>query len=222
LMLDEISLRSLRRGSTALRFEVADAPYPREELDVRRAAGVPLGEGFISFAANTVPSLTKQVLANKLPIVDVWQEGQDIALVTRLCSAFLERGLATAVVVHRAGNVVVAGDEWLRVTRDAHEPGRRPFLAWVDLGNRDGWLQTYGMEPLWLPDVEAPSVREGVDDDDAYQRAHEAVQFACHHMVHRARPLEAGEVLEVPLCVQVGSGPHEELNFDLERTPRLR
>ena len=217
--LDEGTMRYVARGGTSVSFAIGNGPYPRAGLDLRHAEGCPLGESFIVFTG-VVPQLTSTLVGDS-PTPDLWRADGSLLLITQIARRMIARGLADAVLLHRAGEVVRTPAEWLRTTSRCDEPGHRAFLPWLDLGSDAHTLRSYGMEAMWLPDLEVTLDRAGLDPSEAYMRGHEAIQFACHQLVHRAAWLRPGDRLSVPVAVQVDSGPLDELNAELDRTPVL-
>lgn len=219
VQLDEGTMRYLARGSTRVAFAVGNGTYPREGLDLRFAPDALLGQSFVVFTG-VVPAATAALVGDS-PTPDLWQSDGSLQLVTQIARRMIASGLVDAIVVHRAGDVVRTPAEWLRTTQTCDEPGHRAFLPWLDLGSDEHTLRSYGMSAMWLPDLEVPLDRPGLDPGEAYARGHEAIQYACHQLVHRHAWLRPGDRVSVPVAVQVDAGPLDVLNAELDRTPVL-
>lgn len=220
-VLEEGPEPALRFGTERLRLLLGHATMPDEGLDRRHAPEAPLGKGFVVVLGG-VPGLGVTLRRSTQSAPDGFAPAGRLRLATRLARHLLEKGLASAVVVPRAGNVVRGAEEFLRLTHGAASPLIRPFAAWVDLGLSEGVLRVSGLDAFWLPDVECPAALDGLSEEEAYARAHEAALFACHRMVHTNRALEPGTELAVPLGVEVGSGRLEDDNADLAQAPVAR
>jgi hypothetical protein len=217
--LNEGDLRSVQQGGTQVSFVLGSTPFPATGLDFRHAEGCALGQSFITFNG-VVPALTASLIDDGTT-PDLWKPGGSLRLITTLSRRAIEAGLATGVVIHRAGEVVRTGEQWARTTEPSELEAHRTFLPWLDLGITNGVLRSYGMEALWLPDVEVVVAHPGLDEDEAYDRAHEVVQFACHQLVHRKTSLRVNDRLRVPIAAQIGPGPLDELNAELSATPTV-
>jgi hypothetical protein len=180
--------------------------FPQEELDTRNVSGdFDFGQSFVTLGS-AVPGfhrLTREMTGRDAD--DPWRMGGPMRSLSRLARALAEH--ATGVVLHRAGDLVVEADEFVRMLGDLDDPECRPFAAWLDVSVTEGsggvkLYASFGMDAFGLPDVATP-----VDVDSRWSRlrAHEAVLVACYRMVDQNRPLGDGELLRVPLCSRIGA-----------------
>ncbi|WP_163866713.1 hypothetical protein [Myxococcus eversor] len=137
---------------------------------------------------------------------DVWAPKGEARKLSMLTQWLLEHG--SGVVLHRAGNLVVPAEQFVRMLGELDDDECRPFSAWLAVGpfTHEGttFYGTFGMDVFGLPDV-AVSVK--ADDPWSRQRRHEAVLFAAYRMIRENRELRAGEHLHVPLRLRVGAWP---------------
>lgn len=214
-------------GQELLAMHVGTAPFPAEGLDLRYSGALPHGVSFLSLvgvAAGKLLGLHRK-LGTSYP--DPWAAMGRIRWMTRIATHLLKQGLASGVVVHRAGHVVHTPRTWHSYLR-AEELGRadyRPFAAWVETSPAEGVLATHGMNALALPDVEVELGEAlGPDEKTRLSRGEEALLVACHRMCREDRMLEPGEVLAVPVGVHAGPEPLEVDNpgFTEEGAPRYQ
>lgn len=191
---------------------VGDQPFPRDGLDLRDVGeDFPLGGGFVALGLGE-PGLFRAGRALG-GMSDVWAPRGALRALSRLAVVLLQQG--RGVVLHRAGNLVVPKNEFLRQMGDLEDEACVPFAAWLDFtveGSPPAY-RTWGMGAFALPDV-----RVTVDPESRWQRsrAHEAVISACARMVRENRELDAGEELSVPIGVRVGAYPVEPVQGDCE------
>jgi hypothetical protein len=199
----------LHLGTGSIRLLVGHGPFPEQGLDRRLVPpGLPMGAGFLTLLGG-VPGMGLKLrqLAPNYP--DAFGPHGSPRVFGRLAQRLLQSGAAHAVIVHRAGQVLFDGQEWLRRLGEPEDPRCRSLGAWLDLGESQGMLSSYGMDVADLPDVSAPSSGPELPEGEAYSRAQEAVLMACHTMLHGNRLLAEGEELVVPLGVAVGAFPLE-------------
>jgi len=185
--------------------------FPRDGLDARDLpASFDWGRSFIGLGTG-LPGMDRRD-RRMAGARDDWAADGRMRRLSRLVRFLAGHG--SAVVLHRAGQLVVPADAFIRMLGDLDDPECRPFAAWLDIAvtERGGekHYATFGMDAFGLPDVCAL-----VDPTDRWSRAraHEAVLFACYRMVRDNRELGAGGTLRVPLRARIGAWP-----LDLEAT----
>ena len=183
-------------------------PFPRADLDLRAVGDdLELGRAFIGLGVG-LPGGERRARAARGGTVDGWAPEGTMRQLGRLVG--LLAADATAVVLPRAGDLVVPIDDFMRMLGELDDPECRPFAAWLDVGiTRSGetaMYATFGMDVFGLPDVLA-----AVDPDDRWSRSrrHEAVLYACYRMIRDRRELAPGETLEVPVRLTIGAWPIE-------------
>ena len=188
----------LRDPVPALARQVHE-PYPLDRLDVRNLPpDFDFGQAYVT-------------LGTSLPDnghADAWSMDGYARRTSRFVIELAEQ--ATGVVLHRAGALVVAIDEFVAMLGDLADPECRPFAAWLDLGLSDRAGKrvygTFGMSTFGLPDVVSP-IRP--NDSWSRSRRHEAVLVACHRMIRTNEALAIDARLDVPLRASVGGWPLE-------------
>lgn len=180
--------------------------FPEDGLDASSAPpDLDLGQAFLGFGMG-IPGVARQLRAVNGRAPDFWAPGGPLRALAKLLVALAPA--ATAVVLHRAGELLVPIDRFVAMHGDLEDPTCVPFAAWLDAAPsqrpRGACYGTFGMGALGLPDVFVPA-----DHHDAYDRgrAHEAVMFACYTMVRENRELALGEVLRVPVRTRIGAFP---------------
>ncbi|MCY1073141.1 hypothetical protein [Archangium lansingense] len=195
-------------GSQSVRLLVGQGPLPVTGLDRRFVSpDLPPGAGFLTLLGGVGMGLKLRHIAPNHP--DALGPEGTLRVFGKLAQQLIQAGTAHAVVVHRAGQVLFDAREWLRRLGAPEDLRCRSLGAWLDLGESQGMLSSYGMDVADLPDVSAPSSGPGLPEGEAYSRAQEAVLLACHTMLHGNRLLADGEELVVPLGVAVGAFPLE-------------
>lgn len=203
----ERDLELVVRGRSVLTYPGRGA-FPLDGLDTRNLApGFDGGRAFLGFGTG-LPGGDRlaRIALGTDALGDPWGENGAARDVSRLVALLAPH--AVGVVLHRAGELVLPIDEFVRMLGDLDDPECRPFAAWIDVGmfDRDGvrMYGTFGMDAFGLPDVAAP-----VDSDDRWSRSrrHEAVLYASQIMVRENRVLAAGDALRVPLRLTIGAWP---------------
>jgi hypothetical protein len=182
------------------------AAFPRDGLDLRNVGEhFDLGSSFIGLGIG-LPGGERQQRAILANTRDCWALDGRLRQISRLVCMLADA--ATGVVLHRAADLVMPVDEFVRLLGDLDDPECRPFAAWLDLGitRRDDKPRyaTWGMDVFGLPDVFA-----AVDADDRWSRSrrHEAVLYACYRMIRENREFKVGETLTVPVRLSIGAWP---------------
>ncbi|MCC6898060.1 MAG: hypothetical protein IT377_03745 [Polyangiaceae bacterium] len=192
---------------------VGDRALSPESLDLRDVGeDFDLGQGFVALGLGE-PGLFRASRATG-GVGDLWGPKGALRALSKLAALLLRHG--RGVVLHRAGNLVVDGREFLRQLGDLDDPECVPFTAWLDftIEGAPPVYRSWGMAAFALPDVQV-----AVNPDDAWDRSrrHEAVLSACARMVRDNRELESGEELAVPIGVRVGAYPVAAVQGDVER-----
>ncbi|HYO72091.1 MAG TPA: hypothetical protein VEU33_39060, partial [Archangium sp.] len=211
-------------GSPSVRLLVGHGPFPTKGIDRRLTSpDLPPGAGFLTLLGG-VPGLGLELRQLTPNPPDVFGPQGILRVFGRVAQRLLQSGAAHAVLIHRSGQVLFEGQEWLRRLGNTEDPRCRSVGAWIDLGESQGLLSSYGMEVADLPDVSVATSSPELPEREAWSRAHEAVLVACHTMVHGNRLLAEGEELVVPLGVAVGAFPLEAENPGLSEAfaPRYR
>ncbi len=184
------------------------ATFPKDGLDARNVAeDFDLGRSFIGLGMG-LPGGERQARAILANTRDCWAPDGSMRQLSRLVCMLADS--ATGVVLHRAGDLVVPIDEFVRALGELDDPECRPFAAWLDVAitRRDGEARyaTFGMDVFGLPDVLA-----AVNADDRWSRSrrHEAVLYACYRMIRDNREFQAGDTISVPVRLSIGAWPLE-------------
>jgi hypothetical protein len=137
-------------------------------------------------------------------LADPWAPEGTLRRASRLLRALLQPHGA-AVILHRAGELVLPGRDALARLGNLEDPEVRPFGAWIDWAlTPDARIyRTLGMPTLGGEDVEIAVARPEAEVE--LDSAESALLFACHLQVRENRFLADGEVLHVPRDVQVGA-----------------
>jgi hypothetical protein len=203
----ERDLELVMPGSALLTYP-GRAPFPRDGLELRDVRDdLDLGCAFLGLGVG-LPGGARQERAIRGNTRDCWAPDGTLRRLSQLVRIFAPH--ATGVILHRAGDLVVAIDAFVRMLGELDDPACRPFAAWLDVGiaRPDGqaWYGTSGMDVFGLPDV-----RAAVEPDDAWSRSrrYEAVLYACYRMIRDDRPLAAGDLLAVPVRLSIGAWPLE-------------
>jgi hypothetical protein len=182
---------------------VGRVPFPREGLDMSHLAnGFDVGQSFVGLAG--LPDAAHQERAIRGDTFDPWAARGSLRQVSRLVSILADA--AIAVILHRAGDLVVPIDSFVRMLGELDDPDCIPFAAWLDVaitrrGDRSLYA-TFGMAAFGLPDVLTT-----VDADDRWSRSrrHEAVLYACYSMIRTNRMLRPGDTFAVPVRLSIGA-----------------
>jgi hypothetical protein len=120
------------------------------------------------------------------------------------------------VVVHPAGDLVLDIATFAQRAEGFDDPDSRAFTAFFDLGaDRETMTaSSYGMAAFGLPEVHA--TLSSMDDDVEFDRAHEAILRVCHQMHRDARRPADGQLLRVPVGLEVGNAPLELDNPEMD------
>ncbi|MDQ3339362.1 MAG: hypothetical protein M4D80_29710 [Myxococcota bacterium] len=183
-------------------------PFPGDGLDMRNVtADFNLGRSFIGLGIG-VPGTARLERAVIRGDRDVWAPDGLLRQLSRLVCALAPH--AIGVVLHRAGDLVVPIDDFVRMLGDLEDPTCVPFAAWLDVAitkrEDQAMYATFGMNVFGLPDVLAH-----VNAEDRWSRArrHEAILYACYRMIRENRELEAGATFDVPVRLAIGAWPLE-------------
>ncbi len=195
------------RGGSVLTY-VGRSPLPKDGLDTRNLPeGFDFGRSFIGLGTG-LPGVDRQTRLALSGARDCWAIDGNLRHLSRLVRTLADQ--ATGIVIHRAGDLVVPADEFVRMLGDLEDPECRPFAAWLDVGitdrNGEKVYATFGMDAFGLPDVLVPA---NPDDRFSRSRRHEAVLFACYVMVRENREFKTDEILRVPVRMNIGAWPVE-------------
>jgi hypothetical protein len=196
-------------GGARVRAFVGHEPYPLEQLDRRRVgAAFRAGCGAVTLRFGFVP----HAYFTRTP--DAWYPDGFARAMSRVACALLSRG--HAVVVHRAGELVVSAEEFVARLGDLDAPGCVPFSAWIDLraGDADATLVSRGLRAFGLPEVRVE--HPAAPGSWAAARRFEAALFACYRL---CRGMWIGDgPFEVPRRIQIGAGVPQLFDpVDVER-----
>ncbi len=198
-------------GHDAITY-IGSGPFPRERLaELGAPEDLDPGKGFIGLSLG---------VAGNVPVMrmigdarDPWGPQGTLRDLSRVALALLEHG--RGIILPQSGTVSSAERFRARMA-DLDDPEARPFGAWIGWGlnPRKRTYATFGMCLHGLPDVEIEC-----DPDDGWERdrALEAVLLTCHRMVRSNQELPAGEGVEVPVGVGVGTHAVEAVDGDSER-----
>lgn len=179
-------------------------PYPLESTD-RRALSPGFSAG--SHAVALLPAAVDPAEERRLlgaGFSDPWGDQGTLRRASRLVRALLASG-GRGIVLHRAGQLVLEGEDVLRRLGDLENPDVRPFGAWMDWAltpDRRAY-RTLGMATLGGEDVEI--ALSNPDAEVEVDSAESALLFACMLQVRENRFLADGELFHVPKDVRVGA-----------------
>ncbi|NUO53844.1 MAG: hypothetical protein HOV80_33795 [Polyangiaceae bacterium] len=190
------SLAFFFKNGTKVRAFAGHDPYPPAQTD-RAFVGAAFssGRGALTLAFSFMPRLyyTRQP--------DAWLAAGHARAVSTIAKVLLERG--HAVIVHRAGELVLPARSFVARLGDLRDLECVPFGAWVDFrptGDGAAFVSV-GLRAFGLPEVR---VEERCDPGSwASARRFEAALFAVYCLC-RGMWVEDG-LFEVPLRIQVGS-----------------
>ncbi|NOU32189.1 MAG: hypothetical protein HOO96_30155 [Polyangiaceae bacterium] len=200
---------SFKVGTQTVTTYVGNQPFPREHLDLRQVGeDFSTGSAFLGLNIGEPTLLRASRSMGSYP--DMWGPSGSMRELSRLVVALLARG--SAVILNRAGDLVVDGASFVRMLGDLNDPECRPFGAWlVAIASDPNVYATFGMAAFGFPDVFVP-----VEPSSSWirSRCHEAVLYAAYRMIRENRELKEGDVLRVPIGLRVGAWPVGTINGD--------
>lgn len=183
-------------------------PFPTAHMDLRKLKE-PLDPG-VSFVGITGPVVPldqiRPMLGPTFP--NPWGSDGVSRVIHRPALGLVGLG-GTAVVLNRAGELVMTADDFRKVSGDLADTESVPFGAWLDYAttNQNRIFRTWGMLAFGLIDLAAELAvsPDSPEFDSELNRAAGAVLFAAMTSIRRNLEFSSGEEISVPEQVEIGA-----------------